>query len=68
MGARAVSPLPARASHRVPVSTSISQAYYWKNAWQRGEHEALADLAAGRARIFSSTTEALRYLLSTDDE
>jgi transposase-like protein len=46
-----------------------SQLYYWTRTWQEGEAAALADLEAGRSRVFTDPRELARYLLRpTDDE
>jgi hypothetical protein len=66
-GVHASSSLPDQVTSRAGPFSSISQAYYWKHTWQAGEHESLADLAAGRARTFVDPSAAVRYLLSTDD-
>jgi hypothetical protein len=55
---------PAR---RVPPFISKSQAYYWTRAWQEGEAEALAEIAAGEGRVFNDPHELARYLLSSGD-
>ena len=44
-----------------------SQEYYWTSAWQAGEREGLADLAAGRSRAFDDPLELARYLLHPED-
>jgi hypothetical protein len=60
--------IPEHVARDVPPVTSDGQAYYWTQIWQEGERESLAELAAGRGRIFHSPEEAIRYLLSTDDD
>lgn len=39
-----------------------SQAYFWTECWQSGEHEAQADLEAGRVHRFENVDEALDFL------
>jgi len=39
-----------------------TQAWFWQPAWQAGEREAAADLAAGRSRVFDSSEELLASL------
>lgn len=39
-----------------------SQAWFWSDAWQAGEREASADIAAGRLTGFESDDELLRSL------
>jgi AbrB family looped-hinge helix DNA binding protein len=39
-----------------------SQAWFWTDAWQAGEREASADIAAGRLTRFDSDDELLRSL------
>jgi AbrB family looped-hinge helix DNA binding protein len=38
------------------------QAWFWADAWQRGEREASADIAAGRTRRSASGSEFLDIL------
>jgi hypothetical protein len=38
------------------------QAWYWTHAWQAGEREADADLAAGRVRRFDGDEAFLEHL------
>ncbi len=53
-----------------PTPTVIprSQVYYWSHAWQAGEAEGLADIEAGRTRVFNDPGELARYLLNPGDE
>jgi len=46
------------------------QAWFWSKRWQKLEHEAQADLEAGRVVEFSGVSEALAALdqLETDDD
>lgn len=53
---------------RIPASIPRSQAYYWKRAWQDGEAETLVSLRVGNGRRFGSGREAIRWLLSEDDD
>ncbi|MCD6567578.1 MAG: AbrB/MazE/SpoVT family DNA-binding domain-containing protein [Dehalococcoidia bacterium] len=39
-----------------------SQAYFWTEEWQRGEHKADEDIKAGRVKRFESAGDAVRYL------
>lgn len=39
-----------------------SQAYFWTEEWQKGEHNADEDIKAGRVRSFKSAVEAVKYL------
>ena len=50
-----------------PVMIPAGQEYYWTAAWQAGERETLAELAAGRGKTFDTAEEALRYLFSADE-
>lgn len=50
----------------MPAVIPRSQAYFWSHAWQAGETEAEADLAAGRSRVFDDPAELARYLLSAE--
>jgi AbrB family looped-hinge helix DNA binding protein len=38
------------------------QAWFWTAAWQEGERQASADIAAGRVRTYESAEEFLRSL------
>lgn len=38
------------------------QAWFWTEAWQRGERDASEDIAAGRVRRFDSADDFLRSL------
>ena len=42
-----------------------TQAWFWEPAWQAGEAEASAEIAAGKGRVFESSEE---FLASFDDE
>lgn len=44
------------------------QEYYWSEAWQAGEQESRAELAAGRGVRFDTADDAIRWLLSDDDD
>jgi len=39
-----------------------SQAYFWTEEWQKGEHKADEDVKVGRVKRFKSATEAVKYL------
>jgi AbrB family looped-hinge helix DNA binding protein len=39
-----------------------SQAYFWTEAWQKGEAEAEADIKAGRIKTFDSVEDLLEDL------
>ncbi len=64
---RGVSSSPERIPAHMPTSVPADQLYYWTGAWRQGENEGLADLAAGRAREFADPLDAIRYLVSPDD-
>jgi hypothetical protein len=55
---------------RVPLTMPSDQTYYWSQAWQEQECEALEDLDAGRFARFDSEdpTDAVRWLNEPDDE
>jgi hypothetical protein len=55
-------PIPKPRGGESQDMTWLSQAYYWKNLWQQGEQESLADIAAGRVYVFDDIDEALRFL------
>lgn len=52
----------------VPTMISHAQAYYWSNVWQRDEAESLADLKGGNSVTFQRGEDAVRWLLSADDD
>jgi hypothetical protein len=62
------SSVPQGASTDVPPVLTASQAYYWTHVWQQGEREALAELREGKGRVFSDPGDAIRWLLSADDD
>ncbi len=39
-----------------------TQAWFWTDAWQKGERRAAADLVAGRSRVFESSDAFLASL------
>ena len=39
-----------------------AQAWFWTPAWQKGEREASADIAAGRLEVFESDDDLLASL------
>lgn len=49
------------------VQQSSPQDYYWTSAWQTDEREALAEIAAGKARTFAGSEAAIRYLRGRRD-
>ena len=51
---------------RVPLMISSEQEYYWTRAWQEGELEALDEIKAGAAHVFTDPEEAIRWILSED--
>ncbi len=62
-----VSPMSMPLSRALPLGLDRGQAYYWSQAWQSGEQETRAALAAGLGVSFSNAEEAIRWLLSDDD-
>jgi hypothetical protein len=54
--------------HGLPPLVNRAQAYYWTHAWQEGEATSLGDLERGDVLSFRSGDDAVRWLLSTDDE
>lgn len=52
----------------MPTMIPRSQLYYWMRTWQEGEAAALADLEAGRSRVFTNPRELARYLLRPADD
>jgi hypothetical protein len=51
---------------RAPFFMASGQEYFWTAEWQRGEAEALREIANGDVRRFSSGEAAVRWLLSND--
>lgn len=51
----------------LPPFIPADQLYYWTRVWQEGEAKAIADIAAGRSRVFSDPRELARYLLRPAD-
>ena len=39
-----------------------SQAYFWTEEWQKGEHKADEDIKAGRIKKFKSAAATIKYL------
>lgn len=52
---------------RAPLFIPLGQDYFWTAAWQRGEAEALREIANGDIRRFTSGEAAVRWLLADDD-
>jgi hypothetical protein len=52
---------------RPELGFPASQAYFWTEAWQRGERESAAARREGRVRHFANGDEAVAWLLSPDD-
>jgi hypothetical protein len=59
--------IPEWVSTDIPPLSTSSQAYYWTRIWQQGEKEALAELNAGKGRVFGNARDAIRWLLDTKD-
>ena len=60
--------VPVGASRDIPPVLNSSQAYYWTRIWQQGEREALEELRQGQGRVFADSRDAVRWLLSTDED
>jgi len=58
--------IKAPISHTIPPAIDRGQAYYWNHAWQLGEQESRAELAAGKGKTFENARDAIRWLLSDD--
>ena len=50
------------------ASVPRDQLYYWTSAWQENERAALRELADGECREFDSGDDAIRWLLSDDED
>lgn len=48
------------------IAIDRSQAYFWTERWQQGEHEAEEDLRAGRFKQFASMDELIKDLESEE--
>ena len=62
------SSMSAAAGRRVPSSIPASQRYFWTRLWQAGEAESAEDIATGAVRRFDNPLDAVRWLLSGEDE
>lgn len=51
-----------------PLVIPDAQEYYWTDAWQAGELESLAELAAGGGETFESWEAAIRFLFETESD
>ena len=51
-----------------PSVVTRSQAYYWSRFWQEGEAEALREIEAGESVRFDNPSDAVRWLLSADND
>jgi hypothetical protein len=61
--------VPARERpYRVPLFIPRHQAYYWTREWQEDEAKALEELERGEGVIFHNPDEAVRWLMSPEDE
>jgi hypothetical protein len=61
-----VSEFPAR--HGIPGAIRRDDLFFWTRAWQEGERESAEARAAGGTREFASGHDAVRWLLSSDDD
>ena len=52
----------------LPASIPSDEVFFWSSKWQLDELEAAKDLARGEVHSFSSGTEAVRWLLSDDED
>lgn len=55
-------------SRVAPPTIPRSQACYWTSSWQRQEGAALEEIRAGEVVRFSSSREAIQWLLADDDD
>ena len=60
--------IPPETSRATPPVMAGDQSYYWTETWQRDQAESLAEIGAGLVKRFDSSTDAIRWLLSEDDE
>ncbi len=61
-------PEDAVGERNVPAWIPASQRYFWTSKWQRDELESLRDIESGDVRRFVDPLDAVRWLLSSDDE
>jgi hypothetical protein len=54
------------AGRQAPLFVPFGQDYFWTTEWQRGEAEALREIANGDVHRFVSGEAAVRWLLSDD--
>lgn len=52
----------------MPGAIPTDELFYWTRRWQEGERESAAALASGDVHEFANGREAVRWLLSADDE
>lgn len=52
----------------VPASIPAAQRYFWSALWQKGEAEAIRDIEEGRVKRFEDPIDAIRWLLSDDED
>jgi hypothetical protein len=52
----------------IPESIPTDQLYYWSKKWQADQNESLAELERGESRIFTSTEDAIRWLVEPTDD
>jgi len=52
----------------IPGAIPKDELFYWSRRWQEGERESAAVLAAGDVHEFPTGREAVRWLLSADDD
>ncbi len=55
-------------AHGPVVEVPASQLYYWSRVWQANERVATAELERGEGLRFDDPMDAVRWLLSSEDE
>jgi len=51
-----------------PGAIPKDELFYWTRRWQEGERESAAALASGDVNEFATGRDAVRWLLSADDD
>ena len=58
---------PHPGAQLLPPATDLGEAYYWTHAWQAAQRESLDALERGEGITFDSADDAIRWLLSSDE-
>lgn len=58
---------PHPGAELLPPAIDAGEAYYWTHAWQAAQRESLDALERGEGITFDSADDAIRWLLSSDE-